>query len=63
MSRRENRAEVDRTFAIMDLIRNLIRQAHRMEVTPPVDDDFPRVKHAFDQAVLDYAAALRERTP
>lgn len=30
-------------------------------MTPPVDDDFPEVKHSFDSAILDYADLLRPR--
>lgn len=44
---------------IMQKVGNVITQARRLSMTPPVDDDFPEVKHAFDSAVLDYADLLR----
>src|SRR3990167_5301655 len=43
---------------VMQKVSNVIKQAHRISVTPPVDDDFPEVKHDFDAAVLDYASLL-----
>ena len=43
----------------VELVRKVIKEADRMSMTPPVDDDFPEVKHGFDSAVLDYADYLR----
>ena len=43
----------------MEACGEVIKQSRRMSMTAPVDDDFPEVKHDFDNAVLTYAALLR----
>lgn len=34
-------------------------QVRRLRCTPPVDDDFPEVKHAYDSSVRTLVDALR----
>lgn len=46
--------EHERAMRIVDLCREVIKHARRMEVTAPIDDDFPRVKHDFDCACKQY---------
>lgn len=35
-------------------------QVRRLRLTPPVDDDFPEVKHAYDSSVRTLVEALRD---
>jgi len=41
----------------LDAARDLGEQCRRLSSTPPVDDDFPAVKHDYDGAARAFVAA------
>ena len=44
-------------------IEHAAKQANRLRLTPPVDDDFPRVKFEYDQSVRSLIDVLRRTHP
>lgn len=48
---------VESFSAEIEAARELRRQLGRIEMTPPVDDDFPQVKYEYDQAVRSFLEA------
>lgn len=56
-----NEDAIDRFNKRWLLLLELRRQMGRMELTPPVDDDFPEVKHDFDSAERAYYQCCQEQ--
>lgn len=45
--------------AEIDAAKELAKQLRRVEMTPPVDDDFPEVKFDYDRAARLFVAAWK----
>lgn len=56
--------EFDRRLALQnkefDACAKLARQFGRLQMTPPVDDDYPEVRHCYESALRSFIEAMRE---
>jgi hypothetical protein len=54
---------IDRQNKEFEAVRGLAEQYRRITLTPIVDDDYPEVRFAYDQAVRTFIDALKVNRP
>ena len=54
-----NEDRVDRQNKEFAAVQNLAKQMRRIELTPPVDDDYPEVRHDYESAIREAMQAFK----
>lgn len=54
---------IDNQNKEFDAVAELAKQYRRITLTPPVDDDYPEVRHAYESAVRQFIEAYNNNRP